>query len=325
MDWDIIGQDWAAELLSEHIRRQEVRHAYLFSGPAGIGRRTLALRYAQALNCSQPPEPGQPCGECRICRQTAAMQQADLSLVQADASHTIKVDQIRELQHSLALSPYEAHYRVALLLNFEQATASSQNALLKTLEEPGERVILLLTADSPENLLPTITSRCEVMRLRPMSVEALAETLRTRRGVEGERAETLAHLAGGKPGTAFSLLQDPGQMSSQKELLDAMIGVLGESRLERFNLAEKLSKDKDQLRQTLLLWLVYWRDIMLSASGAAAPLTNLDRAEEIERIAGQVGFSAARERVAALEQAVEGLDANLNPRLLMDVVLMEMP
>src|SRR5512135_717995 len=120
MEWKILGQEWAADLLAQHIARQEVRHAYLFSGPPGVGRRSLALHFAQALNCTAPPQPGQPCGTCRTCLQTEAMQQVDLAVIQArDADGnpqeggTLKIDQIRDLQRSLSLSPYEAHYRVA--------------------------------------------------------------------------------------------------------------------------------------------------------------------------------------------------------------------
>jgi hypothetical protein len=146
-----------------HIANGSVRHAYLFCGPPGVGRRSLALRFVQALNCVQPPAPGEACGQCRMCEQTWRMQLPDLHLIQiAEDAQTIKVEQVRELQRLLALAPYQARYRVALLLGFEKATAGAQNALLKTLEEAPEKAILLLTADSPDNLLPTITSRCEV-------------------------------------------------------------------------------------------------------------------------------------------------------------------
>ena len=111
------------------------------------------------------------------------MQHIDLSVVQAEREGGIlKVEQVRELQQTLSLMPYEAAYRVALLLRFQEANANAQNALLKTLEEAPARVVLLLTADSPESLLPTIASRCEVLRLRPLAVERLESELLARRG-----------------------------------------------------------------------------------------------------------------------------------------------
>jgi len=195
----MLGHQWAVSLLREHIARNRLRHAYLFTGPQGVGRRTLALRLSQAVNCLQPPEPGEPCGDCRACTLIGRMQHPDLAVVQAAQSGgTLKVDQIRELQGSLSLAPYEAQYRVALLLRFEEAHISAQNAFLKTLEEPPPRVILLVTAESPERLLPTVVSRCEVIRLRSLPVEEVCEGMQARWGLAADQARLLAHLSGGR-------------------------------------------------------------------------------------------------------------------------------
>jgi len=161
MDWKIHGHDWAVQMLSKHASGHNLRHAYLFIGPQGVGRRTLALRFAQALNCTAPPEVGQFCDECRPCLQIRAMQHPDLSLLVPEEGHKdVLIDQIRSLQHTLALAPYSAAYRIALLLDFQRTTKQGMNALLKTLEEPQDKVVLLLTANALESLLPTIVSRC---------------------------------------------------------------------------------------------------------------------------------------------------------------------
>ena len=119
MNWNLVGHSWAVDLLRRHVANGEARHAYLFSGPPGLGRRTLAVHLAQALNCTNPPAPGEFCGECRDCRQIAAMQHPDLAVVQAETEGgTLKVDQVRAVQHSLSLKPYQSKYRVALFLRF---------------------------------------------------------------------------------------------------------------------------------------------------------------------------------------------------------------
>ncbi|HNO95215.1 MAG TPA: hypothetical protein PKJ84_13665, partial [Anaerolineales bacterium] len=168
-NWNLLGHEWAVDMLRRHVARGEMRHAYLFAGAPGLGRRTLALRLAQALNCEKPVAPGEPCFVCRTCKQIDAMQHPDLAIIQAvdedgvgKDGGTLRVDQIREVQRTLNLKPYQSPFRVALFLRFHEANDNAANALLKTLEEAPTHAILLLTADNPEQLLPTINSRCEI-------------------------------------------------------------------------------------------------------------------------------------------------------------------
>lgn len=326
MSWPILGHDWAAGLLARHIAHGSVRHAYLFCGTPGVGRRSLALRFVQALNCLQPPAPGEACGQCRMCDQTWRMQQPDLHVIQiGEDAQNIKVEQVRELQRLLALAPYQARYRVALLLGFEKATAGAQNALLKTLEEAPEKAVLLLTADSPDNLLPTITSRCEVLRLRPMNIEALTEALQAKMAIPGQDAAVLAHIAGGRPGIASQLAVDEDGRKDRKLWLEQLLTALSGGIIERFNLADKLSRDKNQLRAELRIWLTFWRDLMLLTAKADSPLTNLDYADTLKAVAAQLDFETARRCAAALESSLDDIDLNLNQRLLVEVTLLDWP
>lgn len=329
MTWEISGHDWAVDLLKGHIQRGEVRHAYLFSGAAGIGKRTLALRFAQALNCPSPLAPGEPCRTCRVCRQIEQMSHVDLSVVQSEGEGMVlKVDQARELQQTLALLPRELPYRVALLLRFHEANASAQNALLKTLEEPPARAILLITATSPEELLPTIVSRCEVLRLRPLAPEACAQVL-IKRGVPAEEAQWLAHLSGGRPGYALNLHAQPDLLEARRRTLEDLLHLLGAPRRERFAYAERLTasrgKERERLLQTLPLWLSFWRDVMICASGSGLSLTHLDFAEQIQRVAEQVGLARAAFVTRRLEEHLQRLESNPNMRLLVEMSLLEMP
>jgi DNA polymerase-3 subunit delta' len=326
MNWDLLGNEWAVELLTAHIRRGETRHAYLFTGPGGVGRRTFALRLAQALNCPQANPVGEPCRACRICRQIEAMHQADLFVVQAEREGgTLKVDQIRELQHSLSLHPYEARYKVALLLRFEEAHPSAMNALLKTLEEPIPQVVILLTADSAEKLLPTIVSRCEVIRLHPMPFELLEARLKERGGISSEQARLCAHISGGRPGLALRLAREPGLLEERGDWLGELEHLLGAGMMERFERVEGLAKDKEKMRPMLATWLSFWRDVLLTGAEASSPITNLDRQPAVEQAARCMETQATRQLVSSIERSIDLLEGNVNPRLIMEVLMLDFP
>ncbi len=321
----MLGHEWAVDMLRQHAARGEVRHAYLFCGPPGLGRRTLALRLAQALNCTNPIADGEPCGQCRDCKQIEAMQHPDMNVIQADSEGgTLKVDQVREVQHSLSLKPYQAKYRVALFLRFQEANDNAANALLKTLEEAPAHAILLLTADNPEQLLPTIVSRCEILRLRALPFKTIEADLLSR-GLDEERARLLSHISGGRPGYARKLVDDFSLLEKREERLDDLQTLLHAPRVEKFSYADKLSKDKDAMRQAIMIWLSYWRDVMLRAAQAETTLVNIDRNMEIEFLASRLDLSIARRVVGELESALEKMDKNVNSKLLAEVLLLDWP
>jgi DNA polymerase-3 subunit delta' len=324
-NWDLLGHEWAVAMLQNHLAKGRVRHAYLFSGPEGVGRRTLALRLAQALNCRQTPNPGQPCGECRDCLLLDRQEHPDLTIIAAEeGGRTIKVDQVREAQHSLNLTPFQARYRTAILLRFENAHPSAANALLKTLEEPPPQVVMMLTAQDPEALLPTIVSRCELVRLRPLPLAQLASGLQAKYGLSEERANLLAHISGGRPGYALRLHQNPEALTNREAWLSDLVALFGTSRVKRFDYAEALAKDKDRLEAQLQIWASFWRDVLLVSSGSAALLTNIDRAEQVNQLARRLSSQSAHQLLQAVERTSVLLELNINTRLAVENLMLRM-
>ncbi|MGD8813142.1 MAG: DNA polymerase III subunit delta' [Anaerolineales bacterium] len=325
MDWKMIGHAWAVQLLQRHIASGQVRHAYLFTGPESVGKRTLALRFAQALCCEGILEGGETCGSCRACRLMADQIHPDLHVVESGEIGTaLRVGQIRELQRKLALAPYEARWRIALMLRFHEATASASNALLKTLEEPATKVVMLLTARTTDELLPTIVSRCEVLQLRCLSVDDLEAAL-IERGESREQAKLLAAVAAGRPGWALRMVEDPGWLQRRMQRLDELTALLTMNRAERFQRVEKHAKASGSLYPMLETWLAFWRDATHTHLGTDTSMNNPDRKEELMRISSRMGIQELLTALRATERTLEALDRNANPQLALEALMLDLP
>lgn len=334
MAWDLIGHDWAADLLSRHVASGQVRHAYLITGPEGVGKRALALQFVQALHCQQPPAPGGRCGECTNCRQIRAQRLPDLhEVVRAENETLLGIDAIRDLRRRLALSSFGGSWRVALLTDFQDATIEAQNALLKTLEEPAPKVVLIVLALQADLLLATIVSRCEVLGLRPVPAGSIAAALEAR-GETAERARLLAALSGGRPGLALRLASDQEALDLRSKQLDDLRRLLGASRAAQFAFAEALAGRRRDLEleakrrealSVLETWLSLWRDALLVASGAEVTLANPDRAAEAERLAESVGLEGARQALAAVDRTLDAVRRNANLQLALETLFLDLP
>jgi DNA polymerase III subunit delta' len=344
-DWNMIGHQWAVDLFIDQIKINQngfdnISHAYLFTGPQGIGRRTLALRFAQALNCPSPISPGIPCRKCRTCRQIEEMRHPDINVIQSEKSGSmLKVDQIRDLQHNLALAPYESHYRMPLILRFEEAHPSAANALLKSLEEPPPHVILCLTANSAEDLLPTIVSRCQVIRLRPLRWDEVQTGLVDKYSIPADQAETVSRLSNGRPGFGLRMIQESDWFDNRKHWLDKQIELIISQRSEQFSYVESIAdfrnKSQEQknemsanLRDILLIWLSFWRDVMLCAASPENQIIsviNLDYHHYLHVLAQKIGLHEAWRMVNNIERTIERLDRNVNARMAVELLLLDLP
>ncbi|HEX3050040.1 MAG TPA: DNA polymerase III subunit delta' [Aggregatilineaceae bacterium] len=318
-NWPVIGHEWAVEQLARAIQHGRTRHAYLFTGPDRIGKTTLARALAATINCTAESA---PCGECRNCKLFIKGAHPDLTVLEGE-NGTIKIDQVRAIQQTVALRPYEARYRVAILRRFHEATPQAQDALLKTLEEPPPNVVLIVTANAADALLPTILSRCQPLHLRPLPIQQLQEALKQGWNVAEDEAQLLAQISGGRIGWAIKALEDPAEREWRTQVLDALEMALKGNRRERFALVEHLALEKSVLLPMLDVWQGYWRDALLMASGSRAPITNYDRRGTIRDMA--IGREAAQQALEATRRTIDQVDRNANARLALEVLMLDYP
>jgi len=330
--WQVIGQDKAVSSLERSLLEGRLSHAYLFVGPQHVGKMTLAINLAQALNCVSEDK---PCGQCHSCRRIASGNHPDIRIVRrAEAldseepsqSKNIRIDQIRELQHSVNLKPYEGGWRVIIIDETEFMNEEAANALLKTLEEPPDSTIFVLIASDEGSLLPTILSRCQRLEVPLLPIQTVRQALVDKWGTPPERADLLARLSHGAIGWAISATRDDNMLEERSQNLESLIALTGSDITERFEFAADLAiqfgKNRALVRARLELWLTWWRDLLLLKNGCTKFVTNIDRQDILEQQAGKYSLNSIRGIIKSIQETMQHLEQNANPRLALEVLML---
>jgi len=318
----VVGHRWAIELLERGCAEGHLSHAYLFVGPPRIGKTTVALYLAQTLNCLDPQV--RPCGRCRSCQKVQRGVHPDVRVLDEPAS-SIRIEHIRELQREMALSPFEGRWRVSVLCDFQRATPEAANCLLKTLEEPPPKAVMVLTAVEAQALLPTIISRCQVFQLRPLPVEEVRQALQSDLKLESPRAELLARLSEGRVGWAIAASADETLLRDREKYLVALEQALQQGRVARIHMAQRLARNPEMLPDVFNLWQSWWRDLLLAKSGNANVLTNVDREATALNEAQHYTLGQIVSCLKSVQEAAQQVEQNVNPILAMEILLLKLP
>ena len=317
----IIDQTKAKELLLRAVSQNRMSHAFLFKGPVGVGKKTLAHTFAAYINCHQP-ENQEPCGSCPSCRKFHSGNHPDFMLIEPEGT-AIKISQVRELIKALAFPPFEAKYRIVLLADIHTMRREAANSLLKTLEEPPSDTILILTGDEASDILSTIVSRCQVIPFFPLPYDQVASAL-AQENISPENAATLAAVAEGSLGRA-RLLHKKDLLRLRGEIIET----LSMSKLEQnkpatiqtiYQLAEKATKQKEDLFELLELVKTWFHDLILQMNGAGNKIINHDLSLTFENGGKHWNFEDLSNKLQLISLAQKQLNRNCNPTAVCEVL-----
>jgi DNA polymerase-3 subunit delta' len=326
---DIRDQEVPITRLLNLLERQAVPHALLFSGIDGIGKGTVALRFAMAVNClerGQSAATDLPCGVCRSCRRINSGQHPDVLQVEPQGAF-IRIDQIRALCDTLALKPFEGGMRLAILSDAQALNPEAGNALLKVLEEPPEGTTLILTATQTSDLLPTIVSRCRRLGFNPLRRATIATLLVDRQQTSPELAATLATMAGGSYAKAIAMSE--GDWAARRQWILGGLGLLDPrvmadrpiSRLLAF--AEQLVKAKAHLADALELIKTWLRDLLV-VNYAPNQVLHQDLMAALPPEARCLNEGQLLAGYDAVEDAQSALRGNANARLCIETLILRL-
>ena len=347
----IIGQERAKSFFKKALERIRISHAYLFVGERGVGKEAMALELAKALFCSN--QCSGPCGQCADCRRVAKLTHPDLKFIipmpskikeeeqteilqsiakdpyrrrELWANPSISIERIREIRRAFSYKSFEGKGRVVIMADADRMTSEASNALLKILEEPPEKTYLILISSKPDLLLPTITSRCQLIQFHPLTVQEIEEALIKRNKLDVNQTKLAARLASGSYRRALELLDD-----NLQELRAQSLELFRKSIQNTFtqisyveDILHAMPRDSKKVKDLLILLLIWFRDAMVYYETHGENhnrLVNFDQVEIVQKFVSKFPNADLYGAVQEIERSLELIDRNVQLKLILIVLL----
>lgn len=315
---DIVGHDRVIEIFRRSIRSGKTSHAYIFEGPAGCGRRKTALALIQALYCREVADDA--CGVCGSCRKVAAGNHGDIHFIEPlPEKRDISIAQLRDIQRELALRPYEAPRKACIMEPADRMNVNSANSFLKTLEEPPGNAIIILLTENADMLLPTIRSRCQLVRFAPLSPECV-RLLLEKSGMDAAAASLMAQLADGSMQRAMEL--DSEGLAARRELLVKHLeGLTLKKVVTIFDASEQVGGNREETLETLDMLLSFARDMVFLSAGCS-DIINTTIRPSLEKMVSRMNLKLTLQLADDILETRRSVQRNANVKLALDHLFM---
>lgn len=319
---DIIGQEQIKEHLRNAISAGKISHAYIINGEKASGKEFIAKVFAMTLQCEKGE--AEPCHECHSCKQALTNNHPDIIRVTHEKPNTVSVDDIRtQVNNDVAIKPYSGPYKIYIINEAEKMTTQAQNAILKTLEEPPEYVVILLLTTNVNSLLPTILSRCVVLNMKPVSDELVKKYLMEQLQVPDYKAEVCVAFARGNIGKAKALASSEDFENVKAEALSLLKYIHDMELNEIIAAIKKITEYKLEINDYLDICSIWYRDVLLfKATNDVNHLVFREEIQALRKTAQRSSYEGIEKVIQALDTAKHRLDANVNFELTMELLML---
>ena len=321
---DILGNDMVKEHFKKAIENHKISHAYILTGEAGMGRKSVANAFAMTLLCEKGGN--EPCMMCHSCKQVLSGNHPDLIYVTHEKPASIGVDEIREqINDTIMIRPYSSYYKIYIVDEAEKMTVQAQNALLKTIEEPPSYAVIILITTNQEAFLPTILSRCVQLKLKPLKDFTVKSYLTEHLNVQEKDAEVCAAFARGNLGKAIHLASSEEFKELYQKVMAVIrnVGTMGIVML--LDCIREIKEQNFEIREVLDLMQLWFRDVLMyKVTKDMNLLIFKDEYKMINEMGQKYDYAGLEQILKAIDTARVRLDANVNMELVMELLLLTM-
>ena len=319
---DVIGQKDVMRYIANAVTTGNVSHAYIVNGERGSGKKLIASLFATALLCES--EGADPCNQCHSCIQAESGNNPDIIRVTHEKPNSISVEEVRDqINNTVSIRPYQGKYKIYIIPQADQMTVQAQNAILKTIEEPPEYAIFFLLTENAESLLPTITSRCVMLKLRYIKDALIKKYLMEKREIPDYKAEVCAAFAQGNLGRALMLSESEHFNAIREEAIHLLKYAHEMELSELIEAVNRSSKYKVDVTDYLDMINIWYRDVLLfKATKDIGKVVFKDEINYIKEQAKRSSYEGIELIIESLEKAKARLKANVNFELVMELLFL---